>query len=179
MLTGLQSRKLTALFNQLDVDSDGTLNEADFRLVLDRLAASQGLHPRSLHYAYLRSAIMTTWQQLRLADTSSDAEVTLDEWLSYHERLFESELYETRLKALFDVVFNLLDANGDKEIGREEYVALVSAYGVEEDWARENFGRLDLNGDGHISDEELLQLMDEFFRSDDPQSPGNGFWGPY
>ena len=40
--------------------------------------------------------------------------------------------------------------------------------------------RLDRDGDGHITRKDLLRAVNEFFRSNDKQSPGNwlfGFWG--
>ncbi|NET59184.1 MAG: hypothetical protein F6K47_24505 [Symploca sp. SIO2E6] len=179
MLTVLQQKKLTTLFNNLDADEGGTLNEKDFQLVLDKLANSRGIKPLSLQYAYLRSILFFIWNNLSLADENHDAEVTLSEWLNYYENLINSDSYGQILKLQCSVLFALLDENENGEISQQEYVDLVSAYGVDPSWASKNFAQLDLNSDGHISEAELFTLMDEFFRSDDPQSPGNYFWGSY
>lgn len=178
MLSDLQKKKLTAWFYRLDVDSSESLNQHDFQVIVERISQALSLNPESLTYAYLRTTYASMWRNVRLTDANQDGEVTLDEWLKYHEELIDSESYHDRLKAQFDVLFNLLDFDQNKEISMTEYTVLVCAYGAEEKWAKENFKRLDLNGDGHISGPELLTLMDNFFRSDDPESPGNWFWGP-
>lgn len=179
MLSTLQQKKLTTLFNNLDADNGGTLTEKKIRLVLDKLATSRGIKANSLQYAYLRTILLSLWKKVSLADENSDAKVTLEEWLKYYENLIKSDTYEKNLQSQCDVLFPLLDENEDGEISKQEYVDLVSAYGVDASWASQNFGQLDLNGDGHISKEEFFTLMDEFFRSDDPQAPGNLFWGSY
>ena len=179
MLSELQSKKLTALFNRMDADASGTVTEADFRLIVDKLATSRKLNPKSLHYAYLRSIVLSIWEKLSLADGNGDGSVTQEEWLKYYETLINSATYEKVLKLQVDVFLGVLDENDDGEISCQEYVDLVSAYGVEQSWATENFERLDLNGDGHISQQELFRLMDEFFRSDRPEATGNSFWGSY
>ncbi|NEO91174.1 MAG: hypothetical protein F6K56_13375 [Moorea sp. SIO3G5] len=179
MLTALQQRKLTTLFNNIDADSGGTINEEDFRLVLNKLATLRRLKPNSLQYAYLRSILLSLWNNLSLADQNSDAEITLEEWFKYYDNLIKSDAYEPLIQLQCDVLFDLLDEDENGEISQQEYVDLVSAYGVDASWARENFGQLDLNSDGHISKEELFTLIDEFFRSDNPKSPGNYFWGSY
>ncbi|NET64144.1 MAG: hypothetical protein F6K63_06905 [Moorea sp. SIO1G6] len=179
MLTELQQKKLTTLFNNIDADSGGTLNQDDFHLILNKLASSRGLKPNSWQYAYLRSILVSMWNNLSLADQNSDAEITLEEWFKYYDNLIHSDAYEPLIQLQCDVFFALLDQDDNGEISQQEYVDLVSAYGVDPSWARENFGHLDLNSDGHISQEELFTLMDEFFRSDNPKSPGNYFWGSY
>lgn len=179
MLTPLQKSKLTTLFNNLDTDSGGTLKEEDFRLVLNKLASLRGLKPNCLEYAYVRSILLSMWNNLSLADQNSDAEVTLEEWFKYYENLIKSNAYEKVLQSQNDVLFALLDEDEDGQISQQEYVDLVSAYNVDAGWASENFSQLDLNSDGCISKQELFTLMDEFFRSDNPKSPGNYFWGSY
>ena len=37
----------------------------------------------------------------------------------------------------------------------------------------------DLDGDGYITHDELVRLFDEFYRSSDPDAPGNWLFGPW
>jgi Ca2+-binding EF-hand superfamily protein len=39
------------------------------------------------------------------------------------------------------------------------------------------FQRLDLDGDGYISGDELVELFRQFVLSDDPDAPGNLWYG--
>ena len=36
-----------------------------------------------------------------------------------------------------------------------------------------------LDGDGRVTLDEITVLIDQFFNSDDPQQPGNWFFGPF
>ena len=47
-----------------------------------------------------------------------------------------------------------------------------------EGYADDMFAKLDLNQDGNISTEELMKLSDQYFVGDDPNAPGNLFFGP-
>ncbi|MGD1702846.1 hypothetical protein [Dapis sp. BLCC M229] len=41
------------------------------------------------------------------------------------------------------------------------------------------FNQLYLNGDGGITKDELVEFVQQFHGSDDPDAPGNLFFGPY
>ena len=47
-----------------------------------------------------------------------------------------------------------------------------------ESYADEMFNKLDLDNDGSISKNELMELAEQFFIGDDPNAPGNAFFGP-
>ena len=52
-------------------------------------------------------------------------------------------------------------------------------FGLGSNLARSVFVELDANSDGVISREELLEISRQFYRSDDPASPGNLLFGPF
>ncbi len=61
----------------------------------------------------------------------------------------------------------------------EEYKTIFQIWRLPEDLAVEIFPKLDLNGDGGITKDELVELVQQFHGSDDPDAPGNLFFGPY
>jgi Ca2+-binding EF-hand superfamily protein len=50
---------------------------------------------------------------------------------------------------------------------------------VTEAEAADAFRRLDLDRDGYLSREEIFQNMKEYYFTDDPNAPGNWFFGPF
>jgi 5-epi-alpha-selinene synthase len=176
MISATQKDRLTHLFHLFDADRRGTVTAADFEAIAARLAARRSLRPGSLEYAYVHSASTSLWEHLKASDADRNAEISLDEWLEYFSRLCASPRFPVLLKAQCDVLYNLLDTNSDGAIGADEYVSLLSAYGVPEERARQNFPSLDANGDGHLSQDELFELMKEFYLSDDPSARGARFW---
>ncbi|NEO66889.1 MAG: calcium-binding protein, partial [Moorea sp. SIO4G2] len=53
------------------------------------------------------------------------------------------------------------------------------AYGIDDSQIEEIFGRFDQNNDGYIDKQEILDLVTEFYYSQDPEAPGNWIFGSY
>lgn len=73
----------------------------------------------------------------------------------------------------------MFDTNDNGFITIDEYKIVVSSYNVTEEVATKTFPKLDSNGDGRISKEEFVELIKQFHMSDDPDAPGNLFFGAY
>jgi Ca2+-binding EF-hand superfamily protein len=181
MLTDLQKRKIKNLFAVHDLDNDGVLRQRDFEEYTRRITTPRGWKPGSPEYDEVRSRFMTFWTGLTAqADTSHNHRVTIDEWFAYWDQLLgEQALYDGIPKPIADSVFHLLDENGDGEISAEEYSRLYSAGGLNPALAAEAFAKLDLDHDGRLSVDEMMTLLGQFFRSNDPTSPGNWLFGPF
>jgi Ca2+-binding EF-hand superfamily protein len=178
MLSELQTRKLTRMFNAFDSDHSGYLEFADFEAQFNNLAHMRDIATDSPEYAELQSSYDAAWNAIsRFADTNSDGRVTLAEWLTYGSSVVASpDTFEHGVGSIAKLSAKLLDSDGDGAISREEFTTFRSVL----DAGRATiFEQFDLDGDGYISSDELLELFRQFFMSDDPAAPGNTWYGPY
>jgi len=186
VLTSLQVEKFTKQFRQLDADKNGELGRDDFEALVNRLREDRGWAPDSPRYAKARECYEALWEALkRRCDLDDNGTVSPAEWLAFHqdalydsqEILFISPQYEELVDVMTNFVRETLDDDGDGEIRVAEYEAFLKAYGVDGQEAKDCFAGLDRNGDGVISEMELLDLVLEYYCSEDPKAPGNHFFG--
>lgn len=180
MLTALQTKKWTRLFQVYDADGSGTVTQADFEKIFQNLAKFRNLEPTSPKYEQIQGKFIEDWEHLQKdADKDNDGKVSLQEWLEHGDRrINDTSMYQTVVE-IANQVFDLLDLDGNGIITIDEYKTILASWRVPEELAAEIFPKLDSNGDGHISKEELVELVRQFHTSDDPDAPGNLFFGPY
>lgn len=175
MLGSVLQRKTTALFQIFDANNDGYWERSDFEQFVERMAEARGLEPGAPEVKALSDVYMQLWDGMQAADTDQDGRVSLDEALAFQERSFTPEL----VTSFAQVIFPVLDRNGDGEIGFEEYQDYLRTSSIDAGIAHDVFPRLDTNGDGRITSSEFEQLYREYFLSDDPDAPGSSLWGPF
>ena len=184
--TELQKEKLLHMFALLDVDGNGVLEYDDFRMVVDTMAEERGLEKSSRRYMGLVAANKRLWKMFsRHLDIDSDGSISLAEWLAFHIRAFLSAPEEEGLLPEFSSALNatakffldLLDSDGDGVVTVEDYILFCSAYNVGENEARIGFDMFDRDGNGNLSRDEVIQMVKEFYLSDDPEALGNLFFG--
>jgi Ca2+-binding EF-hand superfamily protein len=168
-------RKTTALFRIFDANGDGYWERSDFEQFVERVAQERGLDPGSPEVEALSGVFMQLWESLRAADTDGDDRVTLDEALAFQDQNFTPEA----VTGFAQVIFPVLDSDGDGAIGIDEYRSLLKSSSIDPAVADEIFPRLDADGDGQISRAEFEQLYQEYFLSDDADAPGSSLWGPF
>ena len=187
MLSELQKRKLTVVFNTYDTDGNGVLEEQDFVQRVAKVVAPRNAEPGSPTYDWAYNKWMKEWGRLqRLADVNQDNKVSLDEWFAFHER--ELQLERPQLPywrnpeedglTFTEFIFDIVDLDDNGKISWKEYSLFLHAYGIDWDLHQEIFQKLDLNGDGVLSKDEWVVLLNQFF-GDDPDAPGNWHLGPY
>ena len=184
--TELQKDKLIHMFELLDVDGNGLLEYDDFRMVVDTMAEERGLDKSSRRYLGLVTSNKRLWKMFsRHLDVDHDGSITLAEWLAFHIKAFITDPLEQGLSPEFSSALNstakffldLLDSDGDGNVTVEDYVLFCGAYNVGENEARIGFKMFDRDGNGQLSKEEVVEMVQEFYLSDDPQALGNLFFG--
>lgn len=181
MLSDLQTKKLTRYFQVYDIDDDGHIDSADFDRIVHNVMILHWAEEGSETTDALREAYRRFWQGLKTAaDGDGDGGVSLDEWLAYWQVALENDdRYETEVHALTNRLFTVFDLDEDDTIGAAEFMDFFGVFGLQVDLAESVFVELDTNGDGVISRDELLDVARDFYRSDDPEAPGNLLFGPF
>lgn len=181
MLTELQKKKLPNLFAVQDTDKDGDLEWSDFEEFTRNLMTMRGRSSDSPEYQEMLARCRRYWDGLQgMAGPSGDQRISLQKWLGYQEQILGTPgMYESFSKPIGQMVWQIMDGDGDGSASPDDYKAIYTWRGLDPQLAAENFKRLDLNGDGLLTLDEIKVLIEQFYRSDDPQQPGNWFFGPF
>jgi Ca2+-binding EF-hand superfamily protein len=180
MLSDLRKRKLTRYFRVYDVDDDGRIARPDFERVVENVRMLHGVGEKSPGHRALLAGYLRRWDALRAsADADADGGVDLGEWLAYWDAVLGDDArYQAEVASVADQLFELFDHDGDGVLGADEFCNFYGVYGLKSAQARQVFVDLDRDGDGVITREELMEMAHQFYRSDDPEAPGNGLFGP-
>ena len=180
MLTDLQRRKIRHLFDVYDARGNGYLDRDDYEALAHAAAAARGHAPGSDAHEAITHAFYTRFRRLEaIADFSRDGRVSVDEWVDFFEIVLEdAAAFEQVVGATVGFVFELFDLNDDAMLDARELARLRRAFGIPADDGDALFARLDTNGDGRLSAREAREAIATFFRSDDPDTPANEFFGP-
>ncbi len=181
MLTELQTKKLTYYFHVFDVDKNGVLEKSDFDKIVSSYAEGYNLTQDSETYQYISSNYAQRWDALaKDADTNADNKVSLEEWLSYHDNLLNNPKSDFLWLKIASMFIDIQDTDKDGSWSLEEYQVMYKILGIGDDsLAAEIFAKLDFDGDGKIMKNDLQNLVADFYLSDNPQAPGNLYFGPY
>lgn len=177
MLTDLQTKKLTRYFQVYDIDDDGQVEASDFDRIVENVKLLHGEGPTS---GGLGDAYLTLWGRLQGADGDSDGGVDLDEWLAYWQLALEDDRrYEEEVEAVADRLLRIFDLDEDGSIGPAEFADFYGVFGLPVSLAETVFRELDIDGDGVITRAELVEIIRQFYGSDDVEDAGNVLFGPY
>ena len=180
MLTELQFRKWTRLFQVYDANGNGTIERADLEQNFNNVAAAGNITPGTPLYGIMHARFVENWEKMqKAADLNNDGKIELQEWLEYVDRQLANPGDYQEMVATVGRMFDLFDLNGDGIVSLEEYKAFYRCWRLPEPLAEEVFPKLDLNSDGVISKDEFLELAGQFHLSDDPDAPGNFLFGAY
>jgi Ca2+-binding EF-hand superfamily protein len=173
----LQRRKIGRVFEALDGNADGLLEEADFAALTERWAALRDVAPGSPEHVRLIVVMMGWWRTLLAAsaETSLDL-VTMDDVLGVVDDLGE---LRSPVAATGVTMFEAVDEDRDGLITAREYRRMIEAWSGRSTDTDEVFPLLDRDGDGLLSRAEFADLWTDFWAGDDPRSPGNWVFGRF
>ena len=181
MLSALKKRKFTAFFKTFDEDGNGFIEQSDIEAIVLNLTKIRKESVGSTTYNFLHTKYMADWLGLLQAtDTNGDGKISLEEWFVFHDLQLQEATPYWRVgeKTSVQFLFELIDLDGNGEIGENEYALFLKAYNVKTD-ASTIFPKLDLNGDGHISLQEFVTICEQFYTSDDEEARGNWLFGQF
>jgi Ca2+-binding EF-hand superfamily protein len=181
MLTALQTRKLTRAFHLFDLDQSGVMDRQDCELVVQATTQVMGYAPGSPEYITYHAEYMAGWDALlALADSDGDQRLTATEFCTAFGKLMaQPEQFNAVVLGFVKTAITLWDSNQDGKVSEQEYKNYLLTIQVTEAEAADAFRRLDLDRDGYLSREEIFQNMKEYYFTDDPNAPGNWFFGPF
>ena len=179
MLSPLQERKISRMFDVLDVDRDGFLSPADTDRVVLRLAKQRNWTQGGPEHRALRQAYEPAVHALDPFRDSA-GRVDLANYLRYHSGMLEvPHAYQQAIRGVADLVFDALDADDDGRVTETEMGQFFRAYSIEPELAPGAFRKIDADDDGKISKSELLDAVSQFYLSSDPDAPGNWLLGKF
>ncbi|MEM7346753.1 MAG: hypothetical protein AAF485_21125, partial [Chloroflexota bacterium] len=112
MLSEHTRKRVTILFHYQDWSGDGKIDEADYRVALDKHAAALGLKEGDPAYEGMWAALQADWHQLREhADLNDDGEVSLEEFIAYHDTMFTHN--QGAIDAIAGKILEAIDSDGD------------------------------------------------------------------
>lgn len=180
-LSDLRRQKLVYLFRILDVNHSGHIDVEDIERFVALLAQARYYPKDSLAFAALHHAYMHIWEALSAQiDTNKDGAITTEEWLAFFEAASDDPSFKTEfVRPIERTMVTLLDTDGDDRIRLSDYYALARACRLSHQEVDDVFTKIDGDGNGVLTEEEAGNAITQFFLSDDPNVPGNWFFGDY
>ena len=154
MLSEVMQKKLIGVARRWDVNGDGFVEEEDYAIAAERLAALSGFAPGSPEYNQIHQALMAGWELMRQFDSDGDGRVSAEECLSGFERMYaDPDTYDAIIVQPGKAIFDLIDSDHDGSITPQEHQAFLRALGVTDEDIAVAWEHIDASHDGAISRE--------------------------
>ena len=180
MLTELQINKLERFFYILDYDRNGIIEKEDFLGIAENLCILWRIREGSEKYDQIKRRFEEGWNHFNHFVNNDDGKANWDHWIHFAEKAIvksDETIFNEYVDEFAGEIFDNFDTDNDGYIDLDEYIDLLVGYRIEVRFAAKSFRKLDRNHDDLISRGELIQAVKEFFRSDDPEAPGNWLFG--
>ncbi|MFD3513083.1 EF-hand domain-containing protein [Streptomyces sp. NPDC058657] len=162
-MIGYAHARTRVRFDMLDVNGNGRLEREDFRLLADRVIASQEEPVDSAKAQQARSAHEQYWRGLLAhADTNGDGVVSFEE---YKAAVRDSGALDGFIRPYARAMVNLCDRDDDGRVERADYLAYMAAVGFAPDRAESMFQQLDRAGDGSVSTDAWAEVICRYYGS--------------
>jgi len=166
-----------------DACNIGFLKFADYEQIVSRLANLRGFKIDSNEYQRMIEKYGFQWIKMRgdikeLLQKKQESNVSLEEWLAYHEIVLQNGDHQKTTRVLDELVFDTVDVDRSNNLDLSEWKIFFSIFNIPVVYADDSFQQIDRNGDGSITREELFPLLEEFYYSEDENAIGNRVFGP-
>ena len=176
MASELQKKKWANMFKMFDVNGDGQIEQSDLDQFHTNLYQMREIGPGDDQFEMLNGRFAQFGQALQ--QVSGGKPIEMDGWVAFLSNVAANPDMYKMIRPISESIFGLWDLNGDGHVSLQEYRKLCTVMRLGEAYADQVFAKLDLNQDAQITLDELMKLSDEFFVGDDPDAPGNLFFGP-
>lgn len=175
MATDLQLRKFEKLFENLDGNGDGVIDQSDVDRLVQGWCAAFGVPPGSERWRQVTARSNKLWQSLEgRVGADGDTVVGKQEWVAAHD---DPDFIENVAIPLAEANFALADVDEDGRVTLNEWMTAQNVAGLGQVEALEAFQSLDSDGDGYITAEEHRTAVRNFYRSTDSMVAGNQLAG--
>ncbi|GLW08099.1 calcium-binding protein [Microtetraspora sp. NBRC 13810] len=164
------------LFDAVDTNHDNYVEYADYQRIIDRYTAGYKLTGSDRRAQALKAAYLTHWQELTRSANGSQRLDKKAFVAAYRQATTDPSRF-TMIEGLVHAIFDLMDADGANEIGKEEFAKYVKLSGSAMPDAMEKFSAMDTDGDGMVSRQEYVRAAREFLLAGDANAPGGTIFG--
>lgn len=183
-MTEFQRNKISHYFRiVLDQDKNGVLDENDFREIGESLCILWNMKPDTPEYKEVIENSLSSWRAFKDYFKNKGIEADEKAFLAFCEKMLSpkgEDLYKRFVIKMVSNLFYAFDINEDGIISVDEYSDMFMCYHIPIKFSAKAFVKLDRDGDEFITKKELMHAVDEFFKSNNEDAPGNwlfGFWG--
>ncbi len=178
MASDFQKQKYLDFFNVIDSNQNGQIEFDDMASHVYKLATAKGWQESDDAFKRLLDAKKSTWKAISERCGGSE-KISSDEWVDMCDGVATEIKRDGKAPAFVTeahlATFNSLDLDNSGGIHLDEYEHYLKSMDASTAQAADAFSRADANSDGQVTMEELQDLLVEFFVSDEPGDPGNGF----
>ncbi|MBX9399396.1 EF-hand domain-containing protein [Streptomyces sp. TRM72054] len=168
------THKMSARFDALDHDGDGTISQSDFDQAARTLITAFDQTPASPKGKALIDGAQHYWTRLaELADADQDGRITQPEFVAAATRhLRDNQQEYTRMvRPWVTAVLAVADVDDSQEVSADEWERMLAAMGMAPEAAHARASDIDTDNDGVISLDEALQSALRFYTTDEPLNP--------
>ena len=156
-----------------DVDKDGYIKIADFKLIVERY---RELGAPECHLKKIEKSYEQFCAKLGLLDETTA--LTYQEFSSNFASILDKLGNISVSNDLFQTSFNIIDTNEDGKISFSEWTNYYKAHGIDPAHAKASFDAMDTNHDGVVSIDEFIAYNKEFFLSTEDTLKSSILFGP-
>jgi MFS family permease len=173
-----RQHKFNYLFDFLDLDQNGLLDQADFEQAVIAIAQLRGWQQNSPEHQTLWYGWVGFGEQLQTqVNLHCGRQLDRQGWLQYLDQHLEAYLNNHSDLDFINAFVQLIDSEQNGRVTIHEFQIFYQAYQLDREEAKVVFPDLEPNLEGYLSPAQLQTLLQQFLYGDDIQAPGNLLFG--